>query len=238
MKSRAGVLALLRRRGVITLAGAGGAVPSLASEVAGEPVRGSWWSHPAGREIFRLAGELHDHPDVLLMKLVEGKVTFVHRDLWPAVVRLATDPARTRAARAALSAPAARLLANVEEDGATRLDRLAADRGLDGAGVRALKRAAGELEDAALVLSAQEHTESGAHATVLTAWAEWAEPGIAAAAKRLELGDARARLEEACAGLPATLLPRPPAGLQSRKSRRARPASRSAGGRPATRRKR
>lgn len=76
------------RHGVV-LASAKGAVPSVAEAVAREPIRGSWWGHKKGAEIFRALSALDDSPDVLCFKLVAGKVTFVHRRLWPALVRLA-----------------------------------------------------------------------------------------------------------------------------------------------------
>lgn len=61
-------------------------LPNLCSLVAGETVHGSWWAHPRGRDIFAVDSEMEHHPDVLMAKLVSGKVTFVHRDLWPPVV--------------------------------------------------------------------------------------------------------------------------------------------------------
>jgi hypothetical protein len=76
----------------IVLAAARGPVPSLAQEIAGEPIRGSWWGHPRGQEIFRALGEVHDSPDVLMCKLIGGKRTFVHRRLWPALARLHPGP--------------------------------------------------------------------------------------------------------------------------------------------------
>jgi hypothetical protein len=81
-------LAFVERHGVV-LQAARGPVPSLAEAIAGGPIRGSWWGHPKGREIFRAAGAVGDSPDVLVCKLVDGKVTFVHRRLWPALVVLA-----------------------------------------------------------------------------------------------------------------------------------------------------
>src|SRR5204863_5894299 len=69
-----------------------GPVPSLAEEITGEPIRGSWWGHPRGREIFRALGEVHDSPDVLMCRLVLGKRTFVHKRLWPALARLQPGP--------------------------------------------------------------------------------------------------------------------------------------------------
>jgi hypothetical protein len=64
-------------------------VPSLAEAIAGGPIRGSWWGHPKAHEIFRVAEAVSENPDVLVCKLVGGKVTYVHRRLWPALVRLA-----------------------------------------------------------------------------------------------------------------------------------------------------
>ncbi len=81
-------LAFVKRHGVV-LQAARGPVPSLAEAIAGGPIRGSWWGHPKGHEIFRATKAVSDHPDVLVCKLVEGKVTFVHRRLWPALVKLA-----------------------------------------------------------------------------------------------------------------------------------------------------
>ena len=82
-------LAFVERHGIV-LQAARGAVPSLAEAVAGGPIRGSWWSHPKGREIFRVAQAICESPDVLVCKLVDDKITYIHRRLWPALVRLAT----------------------------------------------------------------------------------------------------------------------------------------------------
>ena len=81
-------LAFVKRHGVV-LQAARGPVPSLAEAIAGGPIRGSWWGHPKGHEIFRVAEAVSASPDVLVCKLVDGKVTYVHRRLWPALVRLA-----------------------------------------------------------------------------------------------------------------------------------------------------
>jgi hypothetical protein len=82
-------LAFVKRHGVV-LQAARGPVPSLAEAVAGGPIRGSWWAHPKGREIFRLASAICESPEVLVCKMAGGKVTYVHRRLWPALVKLAT----------------------------------------------------------------------------------------------------------------------------------------------------
>ena len=88
-------LAFVERQGIV-LASARGPVPSLAEWVAGAPIRGSWWGHPRGRDIFRALSQVSESPDVLAFRLVGGKITFVHRRLWPALVRLADEIGRQR----------------------------------------------------------------------------------------------------------------------------------------------
>jgi hypothetical protein len=73
------------------LASAKGPVPSVAEAVAGEPIVGSWWAHRKGKAIFAALCEIDDSPDVRCFKLVDGKVTFAHRRVWPALVRLGTE---------------------------------------------------------------------------------------------------------------------------------------------------
>ena len=94
-------LAFVRKHGIV-LASARGPVPSLAEAVAGEPIVGSWWAHPKGRAIFAALSELDDSNDVRCFKLIDGKITLVHRRVWPALVRLAGDGALATARVAAL----------------------------------------------------------------------------------------------------------------------------------------
>ncbi len=83
----------------MVLQSAHGPLPNLAEFVAGEPIRGSWWGHKAGHEIFAVLTEVMASPDVVATRIVNGKVTLVHRRLWPALVRVADrfPPARLAA---------------------------------------------------------------------------------------------------------------------------------------------
>jgi hypothetical protein len=81
-------VAFVTIQGVVLEAGTG-SVASLAETVTGGPIRGSWWAHPEGRRIFALTRAIRDCPDVLVCWLVDGKITYVHRRLWPALVRVA-----------------------------------------------------------------------------------------------------------------------------------------------------
>ncbi len=66
-----------------------GPVPTLAHAVAGEPIRGSWWSHPKAHAIHAATRQVRDSGDVLTCRIVRGKVTLVHKRLWPALIRIA-----------------------------------------------------------------------------------------------------------------------------------------------------
>ncbi len=70
------------------LTAARGPVPNLVQAIAGEAIRGSWWAHPSSHQIYRVLGGAYDSGQVLVCRLVGGKVTMVHRRLWPALVRV------------------------------------------------------------------------------------------------------------------------------------------------------
>lgn len=88
-------LEFVREQGVV-LASAKGDAPRLIEAILGETITGNWWSHPRGSFIYNVLAEVSDSADVLVCRLVRGKVTLVHRRLWPALVRVASrfEPAQ------------------------------------------------------------------------------------------------------------------------------------------------
>ena len=160
--------------------------PSLAGLVAGEPIRGSWWGHPKSHAIFRTSCVLADHPDTVITKLVDGKVTFIHRRLWPALYTVAT--ARESWQTSGLSIEARKLMHAITEQG-----RLVTGK------------AALELETRLLVWSEEVHTESGAHKKRLDTWERWARR-VKLQGKKPALAEAKRQLETALAAVGA----RPP----------------------------
>ncbi len=91
--TRRSALSFVKRNGIV-LESARGPVPNLAEAVVGRRIRGSWWGHARGKEIFWLTRAVRDSADVLVCRLVGRKITYVHRRLWPALVRLARNFAR------------------------------------------------------------------------------------------------------------------------------------------------
>jgi hypothetical protein len=86
------------RENAVVLESARGPVPNLVEAIVGAPVKGSWWGHAKGKQIFHLLNAVRDSREVLVCRLVDGKVTYVHRDAWPALVRLAPEIPRERIA--------------------------------------------------------------------------------------------------------------------------------------------
>ena len=156
----AALLKELERHGILLESDA--LLPSVVGIVAGGPIRGSWWGHPRGRDIFAASSRLAEHPDLMVVKLVSGKLTWVHRKLWSALLGVATSGEPWQ--RRGLSALARAVLSRIEKEGEVRTDQLDRPRAV----------ASKILEERLLVRGEEVHTESGAHARVLQTWERWA----------------------------------------------------------------
>ncbi|HEU4776160.1 MAG TPA: hypothetical protein VFS95_04995 [Telluria sp.] len=88
LHNAAAVLDCVRAHGVV-LESAKGPAPRLIDAIAGEPVQGRWWAHAQGKRIFALLDAVKDADDILVCRLIDGKVTLVHRRLWPQLVCVA-----------------------------------------------------------------------------------------------------------------------------------------------------
>lgn len=172
-------------------------LPSVAGLVAEAPLKGSWWGHPQGHAIFRVARELAAHPDVIAPRLIGGKVTFVHRKLWGALLRVAAS--RGSWQLQGLSPLAHSLLSNVTRNGVLRTDHLAATGRATG---KQLGDAARELEMRLLAYGESIHTESGAHAKQLESWDHLARR-VRITGRKMSLESAKKQFEEVAAALEA-----------------------------------
>lgn len=164
-------------------------LPSVCSLIANEPMRGSWWSHPLAQVIFQVNEQLEDHTDVLMAKLVTGKVTFIHRKLWSDVSTIAR--AREDWQMKKLSPQVMSLLKQIDSAGSLTTAKVVWAR----QSKIKLGDAARELERRLLIVGTQFHSESGAHLKLLETWEHWmkrskfkpARISVAAAKEQLDL---------------------------------------------------
>ena len=164
-------------------------LPSVCSLIAGTALRGSWWSDPLAQTIFQVNERLEDHPDVLITKLVSGKVTFVHRKIWAEVVTIGRSRESWQLKN--LPVPVLSLLKRV--DSANSIT--SADIEWPQETKMKLGDAARVLEKRLLVVGTQFHSESGAHEKLLETWEHWMKRrkfkpkkiSVSAAMKRLEV---------------------------------------------------
>lgn len=129
--------------------------------LTGAPPRGSWWSHPEASKLYRILQGVESNPDLLSTKLLSGKVTFVHRSLWPALLAVVT--AREPWQVTGLSPGAAQWLATL-------------DARPPGAEVAQPSRTVvKEVEARLLARGESVHTREGTHQTRLEGWTTWAQ---------------------------------------------------------------
>jgi len=159
-------------------------IANVVTLLTGESFSKSWWSHPKGRLIFAVVTDLSEHRDVLFSKLLNGKVTLVHRRLWPAFLStaLANEPWQTRG----LSARGQQLLTALNESKGP---------------IKSSGPAVKELEVRLLAHTRQVHTESGRHELLVEPWTVWSQR---AGVKRLRsLSVAKEELEQAAQAISA-----------------------------------
>jgi hypothetical protein len=154
MESTRGPLIALETGGLLVLQDK--VFPNVVTIVTGESLGSSWWSHPRSHEIFRWANELADDADVVVAKLLDGKVTFIHRRLWPALLAVANGRESWQTA-------------GLSRDGRALFDRVECAEGVLTSGP-----ASTELQRRLLVHGEQVHTETGRHRTRLESWKAWA----------------------------------------------------------------
>jgi hypothetical protein len=168
------------------------ALPSFTGIALGEPVHGSWWAHPRANDLYDLLQVFRVKAGGLSAKLVNGKLTFVAKRLWPAVVALGRGEAGWQ--RDGLSKDAEAVLAYVRKRGALRADQVDFVPGVDVAKIFAL------LEKRLLVHAESFHSEAGSHHKLLRSWRRWCAD-VGYAPERCALPRAQAELETAARAL-------------------------------------
>jgi hypothetical protein len=81
-------VAFVQLHGVV-LESAAGPVPSLVQAIVGGNIKGNWWAHSRGKDIFQVTRAVRESDQILVCRLIAGKVTLVHQRIWPALIRCA-----------------------------------------------------------------------------------------------------------------------------------------------------
>ena len=175
-------------------------LPSLVTEVAGEDFKGSWWGHPASHRIYKLYTELKAHPDILVTKCINGKVTLIHRTLWPYLMRVAMDAGWRRSQRLVLPDESRVLLDFVRRYKVLRMSKCTTIPTIQCMDRKTLKRAKTNLEKSMLVHADQEHMHEGRHEIVLESWGHWCDSWTKSRYQVLTYDEAVRELDRASQG--------------------------------------
>jgi len=137
--------------------------PNIVGEITGETIRGSWWSHPLANPIYNGLGWLEHHHPILIVKLIDGKVTYLHDSLASDFFSIVCEPRQWQLEK--LKADEVELFKYIykkkkvtSED--LNLKKLAKDP----------KKSLSSLEKKLLLCASEEHTESGKHIKEYTSW--------------------------------------------------------------------
>jgi hypothetical protein len=154
--------------------------------LTGEFPRGTWWSHPDANQIYRILQRVEAHPDLLSTKLLSGKVTFVHRSLWPALLAVVAASPREDWQVAGLSPGAAQWLAALDQAAASASEVVQPSRTI-------IK----EIEARMLARGESVHTGQGRHETRVEPWTTWAARAKFAWPSAVSSDEGKAALEAA-----------------------------------------
>ena len=160
-------------------------LPSVTTLIVGQPVEGSWWSHPKSNLIFNAIEDIDG--EVATVKLVCRKNTLVARSLWQDLCNVghARDPWQLHR----VDPVTLMMLETVE----AATQPVVFDK--------ARKKFAAQLDDRLLAYGAGIHTDAGHHVRAYQSWTAWA------AERDLECstgnaGQARARFDAIAAHWP------------------------------------
>lgn len=138
-------------------------LPSLVSVVTGEKVKGSWWGHPKGNLIYNLSQQFEDDPDILAVKMVNKKITYIHKKHWSALFTIVLEKSDWQTQ--GLKTETKKLLQAVQKNGLLRADEKFLKKTPTQIGQLASK-----LEEKLLIYSESLHTDSGKHVRILKSW--------------------------------------------------------------------
>jgi hypothetical protein len=137
--------------------------PNIVSEVIGKEIAGSWWGHQLANPIYNGLQWLEHNRNVLTLKLVDGKVTYLHESLFADIFSIVCEPRDWQLKR--LSDSDHDLLKYIFKKTKVTSDDLYVNKL-----TKDTKKSFVTLERKLLVYSIEEHTESGKHVKQYMNW--------------------------------------------------------------------
>jgi hypothetical protein len=137
--------------------------PSIVTELIGKKIVGSWWGHPLANPIYNGLMWLEHNQPILIVKLIDGKVTYLHESLTPDLFSIVKEPQAWQ-------------LNKLKDDELKLFKYIAKKKRItsDDESLKKLvvnpKKSLTVLEKKLLVFSAEEHTESGKHMKKYMTW--------------------------------------------------------------------
>lgn len=137
--------------------------PNIVSKIVGEDIVGSWWGHPLANPIYNGLQWLEENHSVLVLKLISGKVTYIHESLFLDMYSVVQAPRGWQTKK--LKDDELKLLKYISKkkkitSNDPKLAELAKDP----------KKGLTKLETNLLVFSSEEHTDSGKHIKEFKVW--------------------------------------------------------------------
>jgi len=131
------------------------------------PVKGTRWAHRLANEIYMTGMRLMQLPEVMYLRFVSGKMTYIHQRLWPSLYAIASA---REAWQLASMPPAAKSMINtLDRRQSLRMDEIRSSRSRKELGADARL-----LESRLLAFGDDVHTDSGAHVKRIETWESWA----------------------------------------------------------------
>ncbi len=137
--------------------------PNIVEQIIGKKISGSWWGEPLANPIYNGLQWLEDNHPLLNIKLVSGKVTYVHESLFSALYSIVQEPRDWQLKK--LHADDLKLLKLITKRGTVRSENPTLVTI-----VKDAKKSFISLEKKLLVYSSEEHTDSGKHVKEYKSW--------------------------------------------------------------------
>jgi hypothetical protein len=137
--------------------------PNIVTEITGEKITGSWWGHPLANPIYNGLQWLEHNRPILTIKLIDGKVTYIHENLFTDIYSIVYKSRDWQMKK--LKDEDQQILKYVSKNKKISSD----DPGLVKLS-KDPKKSFANLEKKLLIYSVEEHTDSGKHIKKYMPW--------------------------------------------------------------------